>query len=45
MVYKIKSVKEHVEVYDNQGHFLFSADNQQEALDELLLESDDVVVA
>ena len=35
MNYEIRYVKDHVEVYDATGHFLFSADNQQEALEEL----------
>ena len=32
---EFKYVKEHVEVYDEAGNFLFSADNQAEALSEL----------
>lgn len=32
---QFKYVQNHIEVYDEQGRFLFSADNQQEALAEL----------
>lgn len=35
MNYTIQYVREHVEVYDNNGEFLFSADNQQEAMAEM----------
>lgn len=35
MSYNIKNVFDHVEVYDNRGRFLFSADTQQEAMDEM----------
>lgn len=35
MSYSIEYVNGHIEVYDEQGQFLFSADNKQEALDEL----------
>lgn len=35
MNYNIKFVAGHVEVYDMQGRFLFSADSQQEAMEEL----------
>lgn len=35
MSYSIEYVNGHIEVYDEQGRFLFSADNKQEALDEL----------
>lgn len=35
MQYRIQYVLDHVEVYDAAGRFLFSADTQQEALDEL----------
>lgn len=31
----MKYVKGHVEVYDRQGRFLFSADTEQEAQEEL----------
>lgn len=33
--FRIKWVKGHVEVFDAAGHFLFSADTEQEALDDL----------
>lgn len=35
MSYSIEYVNGHIEVYDETGAFLFSADNKQEALDEL----------
>lgn len=35
MKYTIRFVGGHVEVYDEQGRFLLSADTQQEALHEL----------
>lgn len=35
MNYYIKSVYDHVEVYDAQGRFCFSADTVQEAQDDL----------
>lgn len=35
MNYSIKTVFDHVEVYDMNGRFLFSADTQQEAYEEL----------
>lgn len=35
MKYQIKFVQEHVEVYDEKGRFLFSADTQHEAMQEL----------
>ena len=35
MSYSIEYVNGHIEVYDNAGTFLFSADNKQEALAEL----------
>lgn len=35
MSYSIEYVGGHVEVYDANGAFLFSADNKQEALSEL----------
>ncbi len=35
MDYKIKQVSGHVEVYDGDGNFLFSADTQAEALNEI----------
>ena len=45
MVYRIKNVKDHEEVYDTQGNFILSADNQAEALDDLLAEDADAVCA
>lgn len=35
MEYEIRFVRGHVEVYDHSGHFLFSADNEWEAIEEL----------
>lgn len=35
MGYSILNHGGHVEVYDESGSFLFSADNKQEAMDEL----------
>ena len=35
MNYTMKWVREHVEVYDGSGRFLFSADSESEALSEL----------
>lgn len=35
MNYLFKTVYDHVEVYDMQGRFLFSADTQHEAMSEL----------
>lgn len=35
MEYKMKWVREHVEVYDGAGRFLFSADSEAEARREL----------
>lgn len=35
MEYRIVYVMGHVEVYDNQGQFLFSADSEAEALEDL----------
>lgn len=34
-MYSIRYVYGHVQVYDRQGHFLFSADNEREAREEL----------
>ncbi|MDL2295128.1 hypothetical protein LJC60_11035 [Ruminococcaceae bacterium OttesenSCG-928-D13] len=45
MIYNIRNVRDHVEVFDRQGNFVLSADNQQEALDELLREDTDAAVA
>lgn len=35
MEYRIVDVMGHVEVYDSQGRFLFSADTEAEALEDL----------
>ncbi len=35
MTYSIEYVNGHVEVYDESGAFMFSADTRQEALEEL----------
>ena len=35
-MYSIRYVRGHVQVYDNRGNFLFSADNEREASEELL---------
>ena len=35
MEYTIRQVRDHVEVYTREGSFLFSADNAQEAREEL----------
>lgn len=35
MDYKMKNVGGHVEVYDKEGNFLFSADTEAEAITEL----------
>ncbi len=35
MKYQLKTVQSHIEVYDEQGRFLFSADTQHEAMEEL----------
>lgn len=34
-MYIIKNIREHVQVYDYKGNFLFSADNEREAREEL----------
>lgn len=34
-MYSIRYVFGHVQVYDNRGNFLFSADNEREAREEL----------
>ena len=34
-MYIVKRVREHVQVYDCSGEFLFSADNETEAWEEL----------
>ena len=35
-MYSIKYVRGHVQVYDGEGRFLFSADNEREAREELM---------
>lgn len=35
MEFEIRFVRGHVEVYDHSGRFLFSADSEREARDEL----------
>lgn len=35
MEFEIRFVRGHVEVYDHSGRFLFSADNEREAREEL----------
>lgn len=35
IMYEFRNVRGHVEVYDNRGQFLFSADNEREAREEL----------
>jgi len=34
-MYSLQYVFGHIQVYDNNGNFLFSADNEQEAREEL----------
>ena len=34
-MYAIRNVNGHIQVYDNQGAFLFSADTEREAREEL----------
>ena len=34
-MYHIKNVKGHIQVYDYKGNFLFSADSEREAREEL----------
>ena len=34
-MYQIKNVKGHIQVYDQKGKFLFSADSEREAREEL----------
>lgn len=35
IMYEFRNVRGHIEVYDNRGQFLFSADNEREAREEL----------
>ncbi len=34
-MFSIRNVRGHVQVYDNRGNFLFSADSEREAREEL----------
>lgn len=34
-MYSIRYIHGHIQVYDNRGNFLFSADNEREAREEL----------
>lgn len=34
-MYQIRNVKGHIQVYDRKGNFLFSADSEREAREEL----------
>ena len=35
-MYQIRNVRGHIQVYDNRGNFLFSADSEREAREELM---------
>jgi len=35
-MYQIKNVRGHIQVYDYRGNFLFSADSEREAREELM---------
>ena len=35
-MYSIRNVRGHIQVYDINGNFLFSADNEREAREELM---------
>ena len=35
-MYQMKYVRGHIQVYDNRGNFLFSADSEREAREELM---------
>ncbi len=39
-MYSIKHVCDHVHVYDSEGTFLFSADNEREAREELRMHAE-----
>ena len=39
-MYKIRYVHGHIQVYDGNGNFLFSADNEREAREELAMYAD-----
>lgn len=34
-MYQIQNIRGHIQVYDHNGNFLFSADSEQEAREEL----------
>ncbi len=34
-MYTIRNIRGHIQVFDSQGRFLFSADNEREAREEL----------
>ena len=34
-MYQLRNVQGHIQVYDRQGNFLFSADSAREAIEEL----------
>ena len=34
-MYQLRNVQGHIQVYDRQGNFLFSADSEREATEEL----------
>jgi len=36
-MYQIRNIRGHIQVYDNNGNFLFSADNEREAREELAM--------
>lgn len=35
-MYSIRYIRGHIQVYDNRGNFLFSADTEREAREELM---------
>ena len=35
-MYQIRNVRGHIQVYDHSGNFLFSADTEREAREELM---------
>ena len=35
-VYSIQNIRGHIQVYDHNGNFLFSADSEREAREELM---------
>ena len=34
-MYSIRNIRGHIQVYDHKGNFLFSADTEREAMEEL----------